>query len=105
MLLLISGSGKTASVEMIIKSASKTPIYIITSQKLPSKHFQMVIATKGQNKMNNELSVLPLGSSFEINAFLYLECIIAKIIGDYPPAKDEIRKIYQKYYQGKMIVF
>jgi hypothetical protein len=34
-----------------------------------------------------------------------MECLIAKIIDKYPPAKKEIEKVSQRYNNKKMIVF
>ena len=80
-------------------------IMITSNSEAKTDLIDKVINVQGKSKLNNKISSLPLGSSFEINAYIFLECLIIKIIEKSPLAQENIGRVAEKYRKDELIVF
>jgi len=107
-LILISGSGKTEVVEKVISISKKNNLEIVMITSDPRnkiRNVDQLIGIEGKTKTETEISSLPLGSLFEINAFIFLDCLITKIIEESPKARQNIEKVARKYRKNGILVF
>lgn len=103
LLVVISGTGKTQSVLSIMETSKKNlvDIILITSNHDAGSEFvDKLIIIEGKSKTDKTEALLPLGSFFEINAFIFLECIIGKIFK--VNFKDNFKDISDRYRKGKI---
>jgi D-arabinose 5-phosphate isomerase GutQ len=107
LLILLSGSGKTDVVRNVapIAVANGLDIVLVTSHHthdLPS--IGQTIAIEGKTKTDTNSSSLPLGSFYELNTFIFLECLLAKLIDRSPTARENVKEVAQKYRENKLVV-
>jgi 6-phospho-3-hexuloisomerase len=107
-LIIISGSGKTPSIKNVVETSKKNKLEIImvsSNSEAKTDQIDKIIEVQGKSKLNNKNSALPLGSSFEINAYIFLECLITKLIEKSPEARANIEKVAEKYRNNELVVF
>ena len=106
-LILISGSGKTDIVQKILTISKDNGVQIVLITSQAQENFydvDQIIAVEGKTKTDNTEASLPLGSYFELNTFIFLECLLAKLIHSYPAARENMENVAQKYQENKLVV-
>ena len=107
LLIMISGSAKTDIVKKVltISKDNGLKIVLITSHAQHNiSGIEYTISVEGKVKTDPNNSSLPLGSYFELNSFIFLECLLAKLIDKSSDAKKNMDKIAKKYRENKLIV-
>jgi 6-phospho-3-hexuloisomerase len=108
LLILLSGSGKTDVVRKILTISKDNGLEIVLITSNPQENFsgiEEIIAVEGKTKIDTNNSSLPLGSYFELNTFVFLECLLAKLIDQNPQATESMDEVARKYRENKLIVF
>lgn len=107
LLILLSGSGKTDVVRKILTISKDNGMEIVVITSNPHENFSgidEIIAVEGKTKIDTNNSSLPLGSYFELNTFVFLECLLAKLIDQTPQARKSMNEVARKYLENKLIV-
>ena len=107
LLIMISGSGKTDMVQKILTISKDNGMKIVLITSHPQENFSdidQIIDLEGKTKTDTADSSLPLGSYFELNTFIFLECLMAKLIEAYPAARKSMEKVALKYRENKLVV-
>ena len=107
LLILLSGSGKTDIVKKILSISKDNGLVIIlitSHEEHKLFNIDQTIAVEGKTKTDTYNSSLPLGSYFELNAFIFLECLISKLITKSTHAKESMDRVAKKYRENKLVV-
>ncbi|AXV38081.1 MAG: hypothetical protein CIT01_07665 [Methanobacterium sp. BRmetb2] len=101
--IVISGSGKTQIVQDIleISSRNKVKIVLISAEKVEHEKVYMNIIIGGKSKTSPDEKILPLGSHFEINALIFLDSLIFKLIKGYN-LEEKVEKISRMYREDRI---
>ena len=106
-IIIISGSAKTKIIQEIRDVSFRIGLEIVlittkSDNNIPKVDF--IISIGGKSKTTDTQQYLPLGSYFEINSFLFLESIVAKLMSKYPELKNNIEKFGKHYKKDNVIV-
>lgn len=103
--IVISGSGKTQIVKDILEISSRNQVKIvmISAEKVEDKKIYMNIVIGGKSKTSEDEKILPLGSHFEINALIFLDSLIFKLIKAYN-LEERVEKITRMYREDRIPV-
>lgn len=107
LLIIISGSFKTQVVKDVVEISKRNEVetVLISSAPLEADNIDTVIPIYGKSKNSKDdfKTSLPLGSLFEINAFIFLELLIFKMVKEFG-YEDRLREIGEKYVDDKIPV-
>lgn len=107
MIILISGSGKTDIVQKILTISKDNGLQIILITSQSQENFYdigQIIAVEGKTKTDDTDASLPLGSYFELNTFIFLECLLAKLMDESIDAQENMDIVAEKYLENKLVV-
>lgn len=105
--ILISGSGKTDTVTKILeisKDLYLEKVLITSKEEKDPSGIDRNITVGGKTKIEKHMLKFPLASYFELNTFIFLECLIAKLKESSPNFQENIDKINERYSENKIIV-
>lgn len=97
LLIVISGSGGTKSLLPFIDTAKKQGAKVgVVSMKntSPMADLADVVVQVGQDSSYEKIPEMPMGTTFELSALVYLEATIAKIIHAKNLTEEEMRAVH-----------